>query len=71
MFNTHNEGTKGSANCAIRHLYIEYLNNYLTVDNFAANHNIDLDVAKMIIDQGRIYHDLYCEHGFEITHNDL
>jgi hypothetical protein len=71
MFKTHSEGTTGSANCALRHLYIEWRNNYISIEKFAANNNIDLDIARMIIDKGRIYHDIYCQYSFESAEADL
>lgn len=35
-------------------MYIEYFNNYLTVDLFAEHHQIDLQEAKQLLSEGRL-----------------
>jgi len=37
-------------------MYIEYFNNYLTVDLFAEHHQIELHEAEQLLSEGRLTH---------------
>ena len=39
-------------------MYLDYLNNFLTVEWFADSYWLDDDDAKIIIDMGRKYHNM-------------
>ena len=45
--------TGASCNQMLRHIYVEWLNNYLTVELFAEHHEMTVDDAKVLIDLGR------------------
>lgn len=47
------------ANEALRALYLEYVNDYLTVDKFATDHGIHSTDARRIISMGKVYHEDY------------
>lgn len=38
-------------------LFLDYFNNYLTVEKFAEHNELDVDDAKAIIELGRKYHE--------------
>lgn len=43
-----------------RDLFLDYFNNYLSIEKFAEHNEIDLESAKIIIEQGRFEHEKYC-----------
>ena len=45
--------TGASCNQMLRHIYVEWLNNYLTVELFAEHHEMTVDDAQALIDLGR------------------
>ena len=45
--------TGASCNQLLRHVYVEWLNNYLTVELFAEHHEMTVDDAQALIDLGR------------------
>lgn len=45
--------TGASCNQLLRHIYVEWLNNYLTVELFAEHHEMTVDDAQALIDLGR------------------
>lgn len=47
------------ANAALRALYLEYVNNYLSIEIFAADHMISVDDAKTLLNMGRKYQNEY------------
>ena len=59
-----------SINGKLREMYLDYVNNYLSVECFAYRNNIELDDAHAIIKMGRLYHENYCADGFEIASSD-
>jgi len=42
-----------SCNQMLRHIYVEWLNNYLTVELFAEHHEMTVEDAQALIDLGR------------------
>jgi hypothetical protein len=49
-----NEGFSGaSCNQLLRHVYVEWLNNYLTVEVFAEHHEMTVEDAQTLIELGR------------------
>lgn len=48
---------------ALIDLYLEYSNDYLTLAKFAEHKEISLDLAALIVNEGRIHHELKV-HGF-------
>ena len=40
----------------LKALYLDYVNNFLTVQGFADHHGLPLNEAEDIINQGRKYH---------------
>jgi len=42
-----------SCNQLLRHIYVEWLNNYLTVELFAEHHEMTVQDAQVLIDLGR------------------
>lgn len=51
------------ANEALRALYLDYVNNYLTIDKFASDHGIHSTDARRIIAMGKVYHEDYASEG--------
>ena len=49
---------------ALIDLYLEFFNDYLTVEKFAEHKEISLDLAALIVKEGRIHHELKV-HGFD------
>lgn len=49
------------ANDVLRELYLDYLNNYLTIDKFAQDHGIHSTDARRILAMGKVYHEDYAE----------
>ena len=45
--------TGASCNQMLRHVYVEWLNNYLTVELFAEHHEMTVEDAQALIDLGR------------------
>ena len=45
--------TGASCNQLLRHLYVEWMNNYLTIEKFAEHHEMTTDDAQALIDLGR------------------
>ena len=44
-----------------RGMYMDWVNNFLTVDRFCEYHDIsDLSVGKAVINLGRVLHEEYC-----------
>ena len=48
------EGFSGaSCNQLLRHMYVEWMNNYLSVEVFAEHHSMTIEDAQALIDLGR------------------
>lgn len=48
------EGFTGtSCNQLLKHIYVEWLNNYLSIDVFAEHHEMSVDDAQALIDLAR------------------
>ena len=45
-------------------MYLDWTNNYLTLETFAEHNCISVDLASLIIKEGRILHELHCG-GYE------
>ena len=45
--------TGASCNQLLRHIYVEWMNNYLTVELFAEHHEMTVEDAQVLIDLGR------------------
>lgn len=45
--------TGASCNQLLRHIYVEWMNNYLTVELFAEHHDMTVDDAQALIELGR------------------
>jgi len=43
----------------LRELYLDYLNNYLSVDKLAEHHEINTSVARLLLDIGKQLHENY------------
>ena len=41
----------------LQHTYLDYVNNYLTVDRFAADNRMTTDEAQLLIQLGRKVHE--------------
>ena len=41
-------------------MYLDWVNNFLSVESFAAHYSISLDLAILVIKEGRILHELNC-----------
>ncbi len=41
-------------------IYLDYLNNFLTVEKFASHYNITIDEANKLIEEGKIIHEKVC-----------
>lgn len=48
-----------TANETLRDLYLDYVNNYLTVDKFADDNGIHATDARRILAMGKVYHEDY------------
>ena len=59
-----------SINGKLRELYLDYLNNYISVEVFAERNNIETEEAIKLIDMGRYYHNSYASLGFEMRGSD-
>jgi len=42
-------------------LYLDYVNNYLTVEKFAEHHEVSFFMAMQIIEEGRAIHEENCK----------
>ena len=49
-----NKGIKNLNNNEIETMYLDYFNNYLTIDKFAEHYQISWFSAKSVIDKGRL-----------------
>ncbi len=49
------------ANEALRRLYLDYVNDYLTVEVFAEHHGLSVPDASLVIEAGRRLHEQYVE----------
>lgn len=47
------------ANEYLRELYLDYVNNYLTVDKFAEHHELHSTDARRLLSLGKILHEDY------------
>ena len=47
-------------------MYLDWVNNFLTVERFAEHYGLDDDTASAVIDEGRALHEWRVDHG--ITH---
>lgn len=45
----------------IINIYIDYINNFLTEEYFAAYYGVDLEYTKKILELGRFYASKHCE----------
>tara|TARA_Y100000588_G_scaffold244854_1_gene259050 strand:- start:3121 stop:3324 length:204 start_codon:yes stop_codon:yes gene_type:complete len=41
-------------------MYLDYVNNFLSLEAFAAHYGISMDLATLVIKEGRILHELNC-----------
>lgn len=48
-------------NKQLREFYLDWLNNYLTVEKIAEHHGLDVDDAKALISMGRYMHHNHVE----------
>lgn len=48
-------------NKILREFYLDYVNNYLTVEKIAEHNGIGTDHAIKLIEMGKEYHEEYCE----------
>lgn len=46
----------------LRTLYLDWFNNWLTIDAFCEHHGIHRDDAITLIELGRKYHEQHCEN---------
>lgn len=53
-------------NTTLRAMYLDYLNNFLTVERFAAYHDISETDANSLIRMGRKYHEDYVNPPFRM-----
>jgi hypothetical protein len=62
------EGFNGaSCNQLLRHMYVEWMNNYLTVEKFAEHHEMTVNDAQVLIDLGRSALEHYANKMEEIS----
>ena len=47
------ERSTGNIINPIRGMFLDYFNNYLTIEKFAEHYNISVELAQKIIDEGR------------------
>jgi len=47
------------ANCYLRELYLDWVNNYLTVEKFAEHNEISPDLARFLIANGKMLHETH------------
>jgi len=40
-------------------IYLDYINNWLTIEKFSEFHELSIDDAKIILDMGKKYHEEY------------
>lgn len=52
-----------SANKFLREFYLEWVNNYLTVDKMAEHNGITPKNCAYLINAGKALHEDYCKHG--------
>ncbi len=50
-----------SLRAIVSELYLDYVNNYLTVEKFAEHHEISFFMAMQIIEEGRAIHEQNCQ----------
>ena len=51
----------GESNEFLRAFYLDWFNNFLTVDSFCEHYGIeDINVGRAVINLGRILHEEYC-----------
>lgn len=50
-----------SLRALLSELYLDYVNNYLTVEKFAEHHEISFFMAMQIIEEGRAIHEENCK----------
>lgn len=48
----------------IREFFLDYINNYLTIEQFAEDNGISITDAKTIIRLGKKYHDKLCRQEY-------
>jgi len=48
-------------NKQLREFYLDWVNNYLTVETMAEHHGLDVDDAKALINMGRYMHHRHVE----------
>jgi len=48
-------------NNILRETYLDWVNNFLTVEYFAEYHNISVEDAHALINMGKQYHEQYVE----------
>ena len=41
-------------------MYLDYVNNFLSVEAFSSHYGISVDLAILVIKEGRILHELNC-----------
>lgn len=59
-----------SVNGKLRELYLDYLNNYISVYTFAERNNIEPEEAKQLLAMGKHYHNDYAKLGYEMRESD-
>lgn len=52
-------------NKQLREFYLDWLNNYLTVETLAEHHGLDVEQARALINMGRDAHELYVKETVE------
>ena len=56
-----NNQTKSSLNMVLREYYLDWVNNWLSVEAFAGYHELSIQQAMDIIKIGSYLHESYCE----------
>ena len=46
----------------LKTFYLEFLNDYLTIDHFAEHKGITPETAKTMVNEGKVIHEFYVEH---------
>lgn len=46
----------------IREYYLDYVNNFLSLEYFASHHCLTLDHARQLVKMGREMHETHCEN---------
>lgn len=50
-------------NYELRMMFLDWVNNYLTVEKFAADNGVSVEDARALIEMGRKYHEEHVEEN--------